>query len=172
MNAPLVTHSYDYTPSLYLGMLLVYLATIIMHILNPWPKIVEGYACSNKGKPLEYHLTGLNVFLIMSSLFYYFAVWIPMTGFYDHYWTNLMHVNVLGFLLSFYYLWRGGTEPYVRCITKHQLSLLKSLVRSPVTPPHVLLRFFNGCEWNPRFDVGSLHVIDGLVVPTVKIIDI
>ena len=155
-------------------MLFVYLCTTMMHMWNPWPKIVEeGYACNNKGKPLKYHLTGLNVFLIMSSLFYCCSSWVPMSGFYDHYWTNLMHVNVLGFMLSFYFLWKGGTEPYVRCITKDQLTMIKSLVQTPViTSPPLLLRFFNGCEWNPRFNVGCVHIIDGkLVWPAWKIFD-
>ena len=157
----------------YIGMLLVYSCTTVMHMLFPLPKIVEGYACDQKGRPLEYHLTGLNVFLLMTSLFFRFSALVPMTGFYSHYWTNLMHANVIGLTLSFYYLWKGGTEPYVRCITKDQLSKVKSLVRAPTTSPPSLLRFFLGCEWNPRFDVPCVHVIDGkLEWPALKIFDV
>ena len=158
---------------IYCGMLLVYTLTTLMHCWFPWPKIVEGYACDQEGQPLEYHLTGLNVFLLMTSMFFRFAALVPMTGFFTHYWTNLMHVNVVGLLLSFYYLWKGGKEPYARCITKDQQFNRKSWIKSPAKSPNILLRFFNGCEWNPRFDVLCVHVIgEKLVCPDLKIFDV
>ena len=46
-----------------------YLICLILHIILPSRKVI-GYCCDKNNKPLEYRLNGINIYFIMSGIFF------------------------------------------------------------------------------------------------------
>ena len=147
----------------------VYIITTVLHVICPLTRVVRGYACDAAGNSLIYRLNGLVVNVIMILLFLYCTPLDIQRSFYNNYQTNLVQANVLGLAASFFFVVRGGTERFTRCITVDQTPLNergKSLSLAPTTPINILQQFFLGCEWNPRLfgiDVKMLLYLVGAV---------
>jgi delta14-sterol reductase len=130
------------------------LATVFHLLPYDWAPTRPGYACDSRGVPLQYTLNGLTVAFVVRSFFNLAPPYVQQS-FYHNYWANLMWANAYGLVISLFFLLRGGREKYTRCITVDQVPLtgatLGTLTLAPTTPPPLLVRFFLGCEWNPRF---------------------
>lgn len=128
----------------------IYVMCLILHMILPSRK-VTGYCCDKNNKPMEYRLNGINVYLIMSGIFFLLPNDLQII-LYDYHLESLMTANIIGILISFYFFIRGGKEKYERCVTIDQLQNLKSLKLTNYNINiHPMIRFFLGHEWNPRF---------------------
>lgn len=129
------------------------LATVFHLLPYDWAPTRTFYACDSRGVPLQYTLNGLTVAICVCSIFI-LAPPDVQQSFYHNYWANLMRANAFGLAVSLFFFLRGGREKYTRCITVDQVPLtgatLGMLTPAPTTPPPLLMRFFLGCEWNPR----------------------
>jgi len=127
-----------------------YLICLILHIILPSRKVI-GYCCDKNNKPLEYRLNGINIYFIMSGIFFLLPNELQVI-LYDYQLSSLMTANIIGLIISYYFFIRGGEEKYDRCVTIDQLQNLKSL---KLTNHNIKIdpttRFFLGHEWNPRF---------------------
>jgi delta14-sterol reductase len=146
----------------------IYLASLFLHIIVPLEK-TTGYVCSNDGIPRRYKLNGLIVLLIAISVFFA-LVFNYDFHIFDSLYTDvssaLFTANIAGLLASFYFVFvhpTQGEEPYSRCITTDQITVLKKnkdevvsvkihklKLRKATPSTSTLLKFFLGSEWNPR----------------------
>lgn len=144
----------------YYNILIIYALVFGLHLLIP-SRITEGYVCNNEGVVLLYRLNGLIVSVVTCLMFHFISSDDFKISLYDNYLQAFGLVNVLGILVSCYFVfWRQPVviEKFSRCVTTDQIEVEERTGRVEVRKdlklgdPSVGLgaRFFLGNEWNPR----------------------
>jgi Delta14-sterol reductase len=171
----------------------IYVISLILHLLVP-TKRTTGYVCSNEGIPRRYKLNGLLVLLLVTFIFFalvtnYSAhIFDPL---YSDVLSSVFTANIAGLLSSMYFVFIHPTqeEPYARCVTTDQITVLKrtsddevisvklnkSKLQKSIASTSIPLQFFLGREWNPQIffqlvDVKMFLYLVGAVLLQINIL--